>query len=106
MVISASVNIFKNGESLYKAGTGVLGILHKSDVGEPRTFNVTTSQFSSGFINKGDKITAKIDIFASTSASFHPSATCTQSDVTFEVYGQTTIIDPTLFKTEIREVTE
>ena len=67
------------------------------DAGKPYTFTFTTQPFSSGFINKGDKITAKINIFARTSYTYHTIATCTQSDITFEVYGKTVIIDPTLF---------
>lgn len=106
--IQVEVNVFKNGELLYKSDRMSLGTLHEAvhPAGEPRTFTFTTQPFSSGFINKGDEITAQINIVAKkNNHSLDPSLTCTQSDVTFEVYGKTVIIDPTLFKTEIREET-
>lgn len=105
--IQVEVNVFKNGELLYTSNRMSLGVLHEANhpVGEPRTFDFTTQPFSSGFIKKGDKITAQINIVARKSHANHTRVTCTQSDVTFEVYGKTVIIDPTLFKTEIREET-
>lgn len=101
--IRGEVNVFKNGELLYTSDQMWLGILKEPNAGKPQTFTFTTQPFSSGFINKGDKITAQINIVAMKNDYDHPSVTCTQSDVTFEVYGKTVIIDPTLFKTEIRE---
>ena len=103
--ISVVVNIFKNGELLYTSNQMSLGVLKEPNAEKPQTFTFTTQPFSSGFINKGDKITAQINIVAKKNDYTHPSVTCTQSDVTFEVYGKTVIIDPTLFKTEIREET-
>ena len=103
--IQVAVNVFKNGELLYTSNRMSIGVLSEPNAGKPQTFTFTTQPFSSGFINKGDKITAKIDIFGVKNYTITTSATCTQSDVTFEVYGKTVIIDPTLFKTEIREET-
>ena len=103
--IQVAVNVFKNGELLYKSDQMSIGVLSEPNAGKPQTFTFTTQPFSSGFINKGDKITAQINIVAKSSHAKYPRVTCTQSDVTFEVYGQTVIIDPTLFKTEIREET-
>ena len=103
--IYVEVNVFKNGELLYKSDQMHIGGLSESNAGKPQTFTFTTQPFSSGFINKGDKITAQINIIAAAQYPYYPSTTCTQSDVTFEVYGKTVIIDPTLFKTEIREET-
>lgn len=105
--IRVAVNVFKNGELLYTLDQAHIGTLHEDihPVGEPQTFTFTTQPFSSGFIKKGDKITAQINIVAKKSHTLYPRVTCTQSDVTFEVYGKTVIIDPTLFKTEIREET-
>ena len=107
ITIYAVVSIFKNNELLYSYDQRNLGALTESTVGTPRTFTFTLEDsFSSGFINKGDKITAKIDIIAVQNYNLYTNATCTQSNITFEVYGKTVIIDPTLFKTEIREETE
>ena len=103
--IQVKVNVFKNGELLYTSNQMSLGVLKEPNAGKPQTFTFTTQPFSSGFINKGDKITAQINIVAKKNDYTHSSVTCTQSDVTFEVYGKTVIIDPTLFKTEIREET-
>lgn len=104
--IYVAVNVFKNGELLYKSDQMNIGTLKEADIiGEPRTFTFTTQPFSSGFINKGDKITAQINIVAKKNLNIPANIVCTQSDVTFEVYGKTVIIDPTLFKTEIREET-
>ena len=103
--IYVAVNVFKNGELLYKLDLGHIGTLTESNVGKPQTFTFTIQPVSSGFINKGDKITAQINIIAAAQYPYYPRTTCTQSDVTFEVYGKTVIIDPTLFKTEIREET-
>ena len=103
--IYVEVNVFKNGELLYKSDQMNIGTLSEPDAGKPQTFTFTTLPFSSGFINKGDKITAQINIVAQKSHTIPASIVCTQSDVTFEVYGKTVIIDPTLFKTEIREET-
>ena len=104
--IQVEVNVFKNGELFYTSNRMSLGLLRDPNAGKPQTFTFTTQPFSSGFINKGDKITAQINIVAKKNDYVpHPSVTCTQSDVTFEVYGKTVIIDPTLFKTEIREET-
>lgn len=105
--IQVEVNVFKNGELLYTSNRMSIGVLKEADIiGKPRTFTFTTQPFSSGFIKKGDKITAQINIVANKGGyTLYPRVTCTQSDVTFEVYGKTVIIDPTLFKTEIREET-